>query len=70
MADVLTQAACLCAVQGILVTCLVGCIDDADDDLHAAAVRGDMDLSCKVPAGVVSSAVPQLVVATLDIKPG
>jgi hypothetical protein len=45
-------------------------MDDAEEDAHAAAVRADMDLSCKVPAGVAGNPRPQLVVATLDINQG
>lgn len=59
----------LSPVQEIKVTCLVACLDDAADDPLAAAVRQNMDLSCKIPAGVASSQ-PQLVVATLDINKG
>ena len=58
------------AAQGIVVTCLVACIDDDDADPRAAAVRECMDLSCKIPAGVSGSRLPQLVVATLDINRG
>ena len=60
----------LCVAQGIIVTCLVACISDDDNDPRAAAVRGCMDLSCKIPAGVDGCLLPQLVVATLDINRG
>lgn len=56
-------------MQDITVTCLIACLDDAVGDSLASAVRDDMDLSCKIPAGVASSR-PQLVVATLDINQG
>lgn len=58
-----------CEMQGITVTCLVACLDDVEGDSLASAVRQDMDLSCKIPAGVGSSH-PQLVVGTLDINQG
>lgn len=56
-------------MQDITVTCLIACLDDAVDDSLASSVRDDMDLSCKIPAGLASSR-PQLVVATLDINQG
>ena len=52
------------------MTCLVACIEDNDNDPRATAVRGGMDLSCKIPAGVNGSRLPQLLVATLDINRG
>ncbi|CAL8463143.1 g2677 [Coccomyxa elongata] len=55
--------------QDITVTCLIACLDDAMGNSLASAVRDDMDLSCKIPAGLASSR-PQLVVATLDINQG
>ncbi len=58
-----------CEMQGITVTCLVACLDDVEGDSLASAVRQDMDLSCKIPAGVGGSH-PQLVVGTLDINQG
>ena len=68
--DLQWKALRACAAQGIAVTCLVGCLDDAEEDANAAAVRSDMDLSCKVPAGVAGNCRLQLVVATLDINQG
>ena len=56
-------------MQDITVTCLIACLDDVVGDSLASSVRGDMDLSCKIPAGMASSQ-PQLVVATLDINQG
>ncbi|KAK9829368.1 hypothetical protein WJX72_005439 [[Myrmecia] bisecta] len=54
--------------ENIRVVSLMATIDDAKDDQLAAAVRGAMDLSCKLPAD--GELPPQLVIGTLDINQG